>query len=107
MKTKKQRVHSEDVADVIVPQPIGISTGRSNLKQRKKKKVKVYALSTCGWCRKTVNWLKENGIKAEVIYTGTCEVCGAEYTSRSSRARYCGGTCGMRAHRARKKAAAT
>ena len=39
----------------------------------KKKKVKVYALSTCGWCRKTVNWLKENDIKAEIIYTDTIE----------------------------------
>lgn len=35
----------------------------------KKTKVKVFALSTCGWCRKTVGWLKENKIDADVIYT--------------------------------------
>ena len=39
----------------------------------KNKKIKVYALSTCGWCRKTVGWLKENNIKAEIIYTDTIE----------------------------------
>ena len=35
----------------------------------KTKRVKVYALSTCGWCKKTVAWLKDNGIDAEVVYT--------------------------------------
>ncbi|HAF95459.1 MAG: hypothetical protein A2X34_09970 [Elusimicrobia bacterium GWC2_51_8] len=39
----------------------------------RKKKVRVYALSTCGWCRKTVGWLKENNIAAEVIYTDVIE----------------------------------
>ncbi len=37
------------------------------------KKVKVYALSTCGWCRKTTEWLKQHDIKAEVIYTDKIE----------------------------------
>ena len=49
---------------------------------------------------------RERNPREEVLYTGTCEVCGAEYTARSNRARYCGGTCSQRAHRARKKAAA-
>jgi len=39
----------------------------------KNKYVKVYALSTCGWCRKTVDWLKENGVKAEIVYTDMIE----------------------------------
>ena len=37
------------------------------------KNVKVYALSTCGWCRKTVAWLKENGVKSEIIYIDLIE----------------------------------
>lgn len=37
------------------------------------KKVKVYALSTCGWCRKTTEWLKANKIEAEIIYTDKIE----------------------------------
>lgn len=32
------------------------------------KQVKLFALSTCGWCRKTVNWLNENGVQYDLHY---------------------------------------
>ncbi len=31
------------------------------------KKVKLYALSTCGWCRKTKNFLNENNVVYDVV----------------------------------------
>ena len=30
--------------------------------------VKLYALSTCGWCRKTVQWLDDNKVSREQVY---------------------------------------
>ena len=32
------------------------------------KEVKVYALSTCGWCKKTIAWLDENNINYNKVY---------------------------------------
>jgi len=32
-------------------------------------KVKVFALSTCGWCKRAISWLDENGVTYEKIET--------------------------------------
>ena len=32
------------------------------------KEVKVFALSTCGWCKKTIAWLDENNINYDKVY---------------------------------------
>ncbi len=32
------------------------------------RKVKLYALSTCGWCRRTKKLLDENGVEYELVY---------------------------------------
>jgi glutaredoxin len=37
------------------------------------KKVKVYALSTCPWCRKTKQFFKDHNIPFEAIDYDTCE----------------------------------
>lgn len=31
-------------------------------------KIKLYALSTCGWCRRTKNLLDEHGVKYDIVY---------------------------------------
>ncbi len=31
-------------------------------------KLTVYALSTCGWCHKTIEWLRENNVDCEITY---------------------------------------
>ena len=31
-------------------------------------KVHVYALSTCGWCHKTLKWLEDNNVACETIF---------------------------------------
>ena len=36
-------------------------------------KVKVYALSTCGWCKKTVGWLEDNNVAFEKVYVDLTE----------------------------------
>ena len=35
--------------------------------EKKDKKVFLYALSTCGWCKQTKSFLKENGVEYEYI----------------------------------------
>ena len=37
------------------------------------KKVKLYALSTCGWCKRTVQWLEENRVECDTIYVDKLE----------------------------------
>jgi len=32
------------------------------------RKVKLYALSTCGWCKKTAEWLSDKDISSDRIY---------------------------------------
>lgn len=32
------------------------------------KNVKLYALSTCGWCKRTVDWLDENQVECDKVY---------------------------------------
>lgn len=32
------------------------------------RKIKLYALSTCGWCRRTKKLLDENGVNYELVY---------------------------------------
>jgi glutaredoxin len=38
-----------------------------------KGKVMLYALSTCGWCKKTKEFLKENGIEFSYVYVDLLE----------------------------------
>jgi glutaredoxin len=38
------------------------------------RKVLVYALSTCGWCKQAKNFLKTNGIEYEYIDVDLCSV---------------------------------
>lgn len=38
-----------------------------------KGKVMLYALSTCGWCRKTKEFLKENGVEFSYVYVDLLE----------------------------------
>ena len=33
-----------------------------------KKRVEFYGLSTCGWCRRTREWLDEHGVEYELNY---------------------------------------
>lgn len=35
--------------------------------------VKLYALSTCAWCRRTKNFLDENGVEYELTYVDLLE----------------------------------
>ena len=39
---------------------------------KKDKKVFIYTLSTCGWCKKTKDFLKENNIEYEYIDVDKC-----------------------------------
>jgi glutaredoxin len=39
---------------------------------KKDKKVFLYTLSTCGWCKKTKDFLKENNIEYEYIDVDKC-----------------------------------
>jgi glutaredoxin-like protein NrdH len=32
------------------------------------RQIKLFALSTCGWCRKTVSWLNEHGVQYELFH---------------------------------------
>ena len=32
------------------------------------RKVKIFALSTCGWCKRTVDWLEQHNIGYEKVY---------------------------------------
>jgi len=36
--------------------------------ESKSRKVEFFALSTCGWCRKTRDWLDENRVDYDVVY---------------------------------------
>jgi glutaredoxin-like protein NrdH len=36
-------------------------------------KVEFYGLTTCGWCKKTENWLKDKGIECRVTYVNKLE----------------------------------
>ena len=38
-----------------------------------KGKVMLYALSTCGWCKKTKEFLKENGVEFSYVYVDLLE----------------------------------
>lgn len=38
-----------------------------------KGKVKLFALSTCGWCKKTRNFLEENNVEYDYIYVDLTE----------------------------------
>lgn len=40
--------------------------------RRKDKKVFLYALSTCGWCKKTKDYLQENDVEYEYIDVDKC-----------------------------------
>jgi len=37
------------------------------------KKVKIYALSTCSWCKKTIEYFATKGVKCEHIYVDLLE----------------------------------
>lgn len=41
-----------------------------------KNKVVIYALSTCGWCHKTLQWMENNKVECEKIYVD--QLSGAE-----------------------------
>ena len=41
--------------------------------QKKDHTVKLYALSTCGWCRRTKEFLDDLGVEYEYIYVDKCE----------------------------------
>jgi glutaredoxin-like protein NrdH len=45
----------------------------------KKKKIKIYALSTCIWCKKTLEYFKQKGIPFEHIFVD--EVDEDEYAA--------------------------
>ena len=47
------------------------------------KKVEFFGLSTCGWCRKTKQWLDENGIEYILVYVDKAE--GAEREKHQER----------------------
>ena len=38
------------------------------------KKVEFFGLSTCGWCRRTKNWLDEHNIEYILVYVDKAEV---------------------------------
>ncbi|MBN2466042.1 glutaredoxin family protein [candidate division WOR-3 bacterium] len=50
-----------------------------------KHRVALYALSTCGWCRKTKELLDANQIQYEYIYVDQCQ--GDERTEASNKVR--------------------
>ncbi len=35
--------------------------------------VKVYALSTCGWCHKTLKWMEDNNVACDTVYVDKAE----------------------------------
>jgi len=35
--------------------------------------VKVYALSTCGWCHKTLKWMEDNAVACDTVYVDKLE----------------------------------
>ena len=47
------------------------------------RKVEFFGLSTCGWCRKTKQWLDENGIEYILVYVDKAE--GAEREKHQER----------------------
>ena len=51
----------------------------------KKHKVLLYALSTCGWCRKTKELLDSQGVAYDYIYVDQCE--GDERAAVASKVR--------------------
>ena len=42
-------------------------------------KIKIYALSTCGWCKRTVEWMDENKVECDTTYVD--KLTGAERES--------------------------
>ncbi len=40
---------------------------------KKDRNVKLYALSTCGWCRRTKELLDSQGVAYEYVYVDQCE----------------------------------
>ena len=40
--------------------------------EKKNHKVFLYTLSTCGWCKKTKQFLKDNGVEYEYLDIDTC-----------------------------------
>ncbi len=36
-------------------------------------KVKLYALSTCGWCKRTLEWMKNNNVTCDTVYVDKLE----------------------------------
>jgi len=36
-------------------------------------KVHVYALSTCGWCHKTLKWFEDNNVACETVFVDKLE----------------------------------
>ena len=49
----------------------------------KQHKVKVYSTSTCPWCHKTKEFLKEKGIKFEAITVGVNQNAANEMIEKS------------------------
>lgn len=47
------------------------------------RKVEFFALSTCGWCRKTRTWLDEHQVTYQLAYMDLCE--GAEKEAAKER----------------------
>jgi glutaredoxin len=39
----------------------------------RKHKIRLYGLSTCGWCRKTKELLDSQGVEYEYVYVDQCE----------------------------------
>jgi len=35
--------------------------------------VKVYALSTCGWCHKTLKWMEDNKVACDTVFVDKVE----------------------------------
>ena len=35
--------------------------------------VKVYALSTCGWCHKTLKWMEDNKVACDTVFVDKLE----------------------------------
>jgi len=36
-------------------------------------KVRLYALSTCGWCKRTMEWMKNNNVDCDTLYVDKLE----------------------------------
>jgi len=36
-------------------------------------KVKIYALTTCGWCKRTVKWMEDNNVECDITYVDKLE----------------------------------